>query len=64
MKVVTLVKNIYDMLLLYNFPLCDVSGFSPNAFRKMSKILLKHVVFTEIFKNYATLRFSRTNLFV
>ena len=24
MKVATLVKNIYDILLLYNFPLCDV----------------------------------------
>ena len=31
---------------------------------KMSKLLIKHLIFTEIFKNYVTLRFSRTNLFV
>ena len=34
------------------------------TFRKMSKMLLKHLITTEIFKNYVNLRFSRTNLFV
>ena len=39
MKVATLVKNIYDMLLLYNFPLCD--GFLVTDQKRSVKIFCK-----------------------
>ena len=50
MKVATLVKNIYDMLLLYNFPLYDLLSkiLNINTGWMKADIFSKRIIFNTV----------------